>query len=74
MQIAVINSIFMSYYENRISDQIEQGFQTEQELHKWIEQEKWQFIPPLKIFQHPKKEIYKTYEELKQIYLDIILG
>lgn len=62
----------MSYDENRIDNLIQQGLETEEQFHKWIEQEKWQFIQPLKIFQHPKKEIYKTYEELKQTYLDFI--
>ena len=54
-------------------EQTEQSLQTCEEFHKWLEENKqWQYIQPLKIYQHSHREIYKTYDELKQIYLDFI--
>lgn len=63
----------MSYDENRIDNLIQQGLETEEQFNKWLEENsQWQYIQPLKVFQHSKKEIYKTYDELKEIYLDFI--
>jgi len=53
-------------------DQIEQGLKIQKDFEIWIENKKWIYIVPLKIFMHKNKEIYKTYEELKEMYLNEI--
>ena len=64
----------MSIDKNKISDQIEKGLEIEKDFNLWIDKNKWMWIVPLKHFQHPRKEIYKTYDELKEMYLKSIIG
>ena len=47
----------MSLEENKISDLIDKGLEMEKDFHLWIDKNKWMWIVPLKVFQHPKKEI-----------------
>jgi len=60
----------MSYDENRISDQIDAGLEMQNDFHNWIDKNGWWFIHPLKVYCHKNKEIYKTYDELKEIYFN----
>ena len=38
---------------------------TQEDFENWISKNGWWYIHPLKIYAHKNKEIYKTYEELK---------
>ncbi len=59
----------MSNDENRISDQIDAGEQLRQEFEAWLSTSDWDYIHPLKTFQHRYREVFKTYDELKSIWI-----
>jgi hypothetical protein len=37
-------------------------------FENWVKKIGWLYIHPLKVYQHPTKEVFKTLEELQEIF------